>query len=101
MGQLQLQDNNNNNNIAIQAADMDKIYRGSLKSFSAASGYGFIHCAELWEKYKRDVYVHKSEMIMNNNNMDQDQSSVSMPCDFSLSLNDRGQPQAKNVKWLK
>ena len=34
-----------------------KVYQGSLKSYSANSGYGFIHCQELWDRYKRDVYL--------------------------------------------
>jgi len=72
-------------------ADSNAVYQGSLKSFSQNSGYGFIHCPDLWERYKRDVYVHKTEMPGD--------YRTGLTCDFQFILNPKGQPQAKNVVW--
>ncbi|CAD7969628.1 unnamed protein product [Amoebophrya sp. A120] len=71
----------------------NKVYHGSLKSFSQNSGYGFIHCQQLWDLYKRDVYVHKSEMPGDGD------PRTGITCDFQATLNPKGQPQAKNVIW--
>lgn len=33
-------------------------YKGSMKSFDQAKGYGFITCPELYQLFQKDVYVH-------------------------------------------
>jgi len=66
-------------------------FRGVLKSFKASSGFGFIDCRETRDIYGRDVFVHKDEVR---------DTEVGSRVSFALSLNNKGQPQAKGMKVL-
>jgi hypothetical protein len=66
-------------------------YIGSLKSFSAAQGYGFMYCDELHQQYSRDIYFDRSQLCWVYN--------VGMLAEFQITLNGRGHPQARNVVW--
>ncbi|CAL1126634.1 unnamed protein product [Cladocopium goreaui] len=67
----------------------DVVFPGHLRSFSSATGYGFVHNKELQEKFGRDVYVHASLL------------PAGIVCGakvvFTLGVNDRGQPQCRQV----
>eukprot|EP00435_Cladocopium_sp_Y103_P005454 s2914_g1.t2 len=67
----------------------DMVFPGHLRSFSSATGYGFVHNKELQEKFGRDVYVHASLL------------PAGIVCGakvvFTLGVNDRGQPQCRQV----
>jgi hypothetical protein len=66
-------------------------YSGTLKSFSAAQGYGFLHCEELKQQYSRDIYFDRSQLCRVYN--------VGMLAEFQIQLNNRGHPQARNIVW--
>ena len=58
---------------------------GTLKSFDAKTGYGFVSCEELLEIFGRDVFIHKSVYIGG--------AEVGSDIEFDWKLNDHGQPQ--------
>lgn len=66
-------------------------YIGTLKSYSAAQGYGFLHCEELHQQFSRDIYFDRSQLCRVYN--------TGMHVEFQITLNPRGQPQARNVFW--
>jgi len=66
---------------------------GTLKSFSQTHGYGFVECGETKASYSRDVYLDKTQMRENS------AWQWGQLLEFSVSLNDRGHPQAQNVNW--
>lgn len=66
----------------------DKVCHGYLKSFHPGNGYGFIACNETFAIYARDVFVHKDQV---------GQYPCGQEVSFTVSLNDRKQPQAHNV----
>ena len=37
-------------------------YTGSIKSFQQDTGYGFISCAETFERFQRDVFLHHKQL---------------------------------------
>ncbi|CAJ1331385.1 unnamed protein product [Effrenium voratum] len=65
---------------------------GSVKSFSATRGFGFIACSETHAAYKRDVYLDKSQMSEKGYQHNQ-------LVEFSVSFNDRNHPQARKLNW--
>ncbi|CAE7222227.1 unnamed protein product [Symbiodinium sp. CCMP2592] len=66
---------------------------GTLKSFSQTHGYGFVECGETKACYSRDVYLDKTQMRENS------AWQWGQLLEFSVSVNDRGNPQAQNVNW--
>lgn len=64
-------------------------YSGTVKRFHVSGGYGFIKCPETFAKFKLDVFVHCNEMAG---------IFVGQNVSFAVQLNDRGQPQAKDVR---
>eukprot|EP00427_Karlodinium_veneficum_P025174 CAMPEP_0169119560 /NCGR_PEP_ID=MMETSP1015-20121227/31626_1 /TAXON_ID=342587 /ORGANISM="Karlodinium micrum, Strain CCMP2283" /LENGTH=551 /DNA_ID=CAMNT_0009182457 /DNA_START=6 /DNA_END=1661 /DNA_ORIENTATION=+ len=66
-------------------------HHGVIKTFDASQGYGFIACPDTYAIYKRDVFVHHSQM----HGLD-----VAQLVSFAVSINSRGQPQAKDVMAL-
>ncbi|CAJ1430498.1 unnamed protein product, partial [Effrenium voratum] len=38
-----------------------KVFKGRVKSFSAARGYGFLTCPELRNTFPRDIYVSQAQ----------------------------------------
>mmetsp|Transcript_44417 Transcript_44417/g.96547 ORF Transcript_44417/g.96547 Transcript_44417/m.96547 type:complete len:740 (+) Transcript_44417:198-2417(+) len=45
-----------------QDAEDESTWVGTIKSFDPSKGYGFISCAEAFERYERDVFVHSQQM---------------------------------------
>lgn len=63
-------------------------YYGILKSMGDT--YGFIKCRRTNQLYNRDVYITKSDLP--------ETGEVSKPVSFQVVLNDRGRPQAREVR---
>lgn len=73
-----------------------KAYRGILKTFSQKGGYGFIQCNDLAKRYERDIYVSATEL----EGLQQDLVVCGAWLEFSLVLNNRGQPQAQAISLI-
>jgi len=73
------------------AAAGGRRYLGTLKSFSAAQGYGFLACSELWPKYGRDIYFGKTQLPSN--------WRLGQTVEFAVMLHPSGHPQARWVDW--
>jgi len=66
-------------------------FRGRVKSFNIARGFGFIHCLNLQDTYSgRDIYVSTKEAPNGRLNVGQE-------IDFRVSLDRQGQPRARDV----
>jgi len=86
---------------AIKLAAVDEtIYMGTVRSFAgdSASGYGFLACSGVTEKYGRDAYLSFKE---------KKDFKLGDAVKFKVRLNDQGHPQAfnlveapKSVSWL-
>lgn len=63
-------------------------YVGTVKSFSAKHGYGFIECAEIKDMGYNDVFVHHQQLGDN---------QVGSGVSFTAYLNSKGQPQGKDL----
>lgn len=66
---------------------------GTLKSFSAGQGYGFISCEEVFQMHQRDTYFDKGQLPPGSN------WNYGQTVEFTLSLNQRNQPQARDINW--
>lgn len=66
-------------------------YSGVVKSYNEGNGYGFIECAETFELYGRDVFLHRREYETPGLNVG---SAVS----FSVTLSDKGHPRAVRAR---
>merc|ERR1719162_2112428 len=62
--------------------------RGFIKSFNAATGFGFIDCPQLKELFGRDVFVHGKQMRGH---------TVGSAVSFAIVLNKENQPQAFDI----
>lgn len=61
---------------------------GIIKSFDEAHGYGFISCSKTFEKYGRDVFVHKDQLQT---------FQVRDKVSFCVKENSAGRPRAWNL----
>jgi len=75
---------------AAAAAQPNK-YTGRIKSFSNEKGYGFIECAQTYQLFQRDVFLHKAQMG------DLEVGAMVM---FSCEENKKRMPQAKDVQAI-
>eukprot|EP00435_Cladocopium_sp_Y103_P059006 s340_g21.t1 len=64
-------------------------YSGTLKSFNAKGGFGFIDCPEVRHRYTRDVYVHKAQI---------GDLQVGEELNFLVDTNKDGYPQARDIR---
>eukprot|EP00434_Breviolum_minutum_P003541 symbB.v1.2.003116.t1/scaffold151.1/size297192/15 len=67
---------------------------GRMKRFMDVPGgfpYGFIECEETKLRFSRDVYVHRKQM---------EGLQIGDQVSFTLMLNSKGEPQARNVMKL-
>eukprot|EP00928_Gymnodinium_smaydae_P030910 TRINITY_DN2284_c0_g2_i3.p1 TRINITY_DN2284_c0_g2~~TRINITY_DN2284_c0_g2_i3.p1 ORF type:complete len:1209 (+),score=162.76 TRINITY_DN2284_c0_g2_i3:61-3687(+) len=62
---------------------------GSIKSFFADKGFGFIHCPETFSRYGKDIWVHAAQV---------GSFGVGDAVSFTLILNKDGNPQAIDLK---
>jgi cold shock CspA family protein len=66
---------------------------GTLKSFSASQGYGFIASDDIQDKHSCDVYLDRSQLPSVG------EVRPGQVIEFEVAYNRRGQPQAKGVNW--
>jgi len=66
---------------------------GTLKSFSQGQGYGFISNEEVFQMHQRDTYFDKGQIPQGSN------WHFGQTIEFSVFLNPRGQPQARDINW--
>lgn len=64
-------------------------YRGFIKVFNAAKGYGFIRSQEVFEKFKSDTFLHKSQM---------GEFNPGDKVTFTMRANKQEKPQATDLK---
>lgn len=67
-------------------------YTGTIKSFNAVEGYGFISCPEISEKHGCDVFMHQKQFF--------DcpvQIKVGDSVRFKLEMSRQGKPQARDL----
>lgn len=67
----------------------EPLFAGAIKSYNPASGFGFIDCAATFAKFHRDVFLHHSQI---------GDCELGQQISFEVALNDRGQPQARDVR---
>lgn len=68
-------------------------HMGIIKSFNEGKGFGFIQCMETEDAFGCDVFLHKKE----NTTAGED---VGKEVQFSVVLNQKGQPQAADVQVI-
>merc|ERR1719277_2490536 len=73
---------------AQQAAQQPGALQGRIKSFNSEKGFGFIECAQTYQKYNRDVFLHKAQI---------GDMAVGTVVSFTCEVNRQGMPQAKDV----
>eukprot|EP00928_Gymnodinium_smaydae_P019891 TRINITY_DN1765_c0_g1_i2.p1 TRINITY_DN1765_c0_g1~~TRINITY_DN1765_c0_g1_i2.p1 ORF type:complete len:460 (+),score=91.90 TRINITY_DN1765_c0_g1_i2:161-1540(+) len=66
---------------------------GTLKSYSAAQGYGFLSSEYTTQKYSRDVYFDRSQLPS------QGGYRIGQCAEFLLDFNQKGNPQARSINW--
>eukprot|EP01060_Flectonema_neradi_P031241 TRINITY_DN4690_c0_g1_i4.p1 TRINITY_DN4690_c0_g1~~TRINITY_DN4690_c0_g1_i4.p1 ORF type:complete len:205 (+),score=46.21 TRINITY_DN4690_c0_g1_i4:55-669(+) len=71
------------------AAPKAQRHVGVVKSFNSNSGFGFIECKLSNDKYSRDVFLHKAQA---------GEIEVGTVVEFAIDINERGMPQARDVK---
>lgn len=64
---------------------------GRIKSFNPRHGFGFIDCPEAFERYRRDVFIHRAQM---------GDLQVGMDVTFYCEPNKDGMPQARDIRHL-
>jgi len=65
--------------------------RGRIKSFNSEKGFGFIECQEMYDKYGRDVFIHRKQL---------GDFEVGMDITFFCDANKEGMPQAREPETL-
>eukprot|EP00930_Biecheleria_cincta_P059898 TRINITY_DN45611_c0_g1_i1.p1 TRINITY_DN45611_c0_g1~~TRINITY_DN45611_c0_g1_i1.p1 ORF type:complete len:550 (-),score=55.81 TRINITY_DN45611_c0_g1_i1:23-1672(-) len=67
-------------------------YVGKIVSFNSSKGWGYINCPELFAIYQKDVFLHKDYVAEGDAFDAQDMVS------FSVELNEKGMPQARDIR---
>jgi len=68
--------------------DPNQVYTGTVKSYNATKGFGFIVCPETHAQFGSDVFIHKDQV---------EGINVDDTVKFTLRFSLNGQPQAKDV----
>lgn len=69
-----------------------QLFTGTIKSFSTATGFGFIRSEAAHRIWARDVYVDRAQL---------GECSVGQQVTFTVELNARCQPQARGLRALR
>lgn len=80
-----------------RAADLlGKVFKGTVKSFNVARGFGFLTCPELKGTpfSGRDIYVSLAQVP------DQRPLTTGHEVEFTFAVNQQGQPQGKDLKMM-
>eukprot|EP01062_Namystynia_karyoxenos_P064869 TRINITY_DN5800_c4_g1_i1.p1 TRINITY_DN5800_c4_g1~~TRINITY_DN5800_c4_g1_i1.p1 ORF type:complete len:275 (+),score=64.30 TRINITY_DN5800_c4_g1_i1:87-827(+) len=75
---------------AAECGSAPRLYTGTVKSFRASNGFGFIKSAQLWKQFHKDVFVHRKDCRG---------LRAGDKVEFGLLLEDGG-PRAVNIKCL-
>lgn len=67
-------------------------FTGTIISFNPERGWGYINSPDLFAKYGKDVFLHR-DYIDGNHDL-----NVNDEVHFELILNDKGMPQARNIR---
>eukprot|EP00397_Hematodinium_sp_SG-2012_P023015 GEMP01023888.1.p1 GENE.GEMP01023888.1~~GEMP01023888.1.p1 ORF type:complete len:376 (+),score=97.33 GEMP01023888.1:53-1180(+) len=77
-------------------------FKGFVRSFSQLNGFGFIGGDEIMQNFGKDVFLHFREIASMAGCLDSSQKP-SVPsgtwCTFTVTLNQKGQPQARDVRF--
>lgn len=68
------------------------VYSGSIVSFNPAKGWGYIHCAELFQTFGKDVFLHRDYVLEGFT------ANIGDIVSFSIELREDGMPQARNIQ---
>jgi len=68
-------------------------YHGRIRSFNEQKGFGFIDCQETFRAFKRDVFIHRFQMVESGCGVGQD-------VEFEVEVKKSGFPQARRVMLL-
>eukprot|EP00756_Hemistasia_phaeocysticola_P000010 Hpha_TRINITY_DN10009_c0_g1::TRINITY_DN10009_c0_g1_i1::g.84039::m.84039 len=71
------------------AAATEQRFKGIIKNYDEERGYGFVSCRSLYQRHKRDVFIHKNQWGT---------LQVGDAVEFTVELNKSGQPQAREVR---
>lgn len=77
----------------VSAAPSKERFLGILKSYAPSRGYGFVTSEEIVRRHKCDVYLDRSQMPPSGGHR------IGQICEFAVSHNTKGQPQARAVDW--
>lgn len=75
----------------------EELYVGRVKTYASSQGYGFIECDDTSEQFGRDVFLHRSQV-------EDGPIKQAKPGDmlrFTVDMNEKGHPQARNVERYK
>lgn len=75
-------------------APQEETFVGQVKSYAPQQGYGFIECQDTFDKYKSDVFLHKNQV----ENGPLKRVSKGDSVRFSVEMNKKGRPQARNLQ---
>jgi len=68
-------------------------FYGTIKSYNADKGFGFIACPQVFSIFNRDIFVHRREF-------ERADAPVGGAVSFFVELNTEGHPQARNTQIL-
>lgn len=74
-------------------------YRGTIKSFSESTGYGFIGGPEVLSSIGKDVFLHSREVIAVTGIEPAPPIPNGAAVTFAVAINPRGQPQARELRF--
>lgn len=69
----------------------DGRYHGRIKTFNSRHGFGFIDCGAAYDKWRRDVFIHKQRV---------GDLGVGDEVTFEIKENKDGHPQARDVRMM-
>ena len=70
---------------------------GTLKAWQAMQSFGFIRCDAVDREWGKDVFVHRRDLAPGQHI---DQADVGKRVSFTLSINNKGQPQAEALRII-
>jgi len=73
------------------AEETASIYTGTVKSFNAERGWGFVTSEELQQTFGKDIFLHRRDLE------DNYQPTTGEEIQFCVEIDDGGQPVAKNA----
>jgi len=75
----------------VNAEESSSIFTGSIKSFNAERGWGFVTSEEIYQTFGKDIFIHRRDLE------DNYLPSTGEDIQLSVEIDDGGQPVAKNA----